>query len=70
MAKKTTTQNPSVAEELLGLAERKDERARLTLRLKESVKERLESAAADNGLTVNAYINNVLMADLRKNGYL
>lgn len=70
MAKKTTTQTPSVAEELLGLAERKDERARLTLRLKESVKERLESAAADNGLTVNAYINNVLMADLRKNGYL
>ena len=70
MARKKTTQPTSVAEELLGLAERKDERARLTLRLKESVKERLESAAADNGLTVNAYINNVLMADLRKNGYL
>ena len=70
MAKKKVTQTKSVAEELLGLAERKEERARLTLRLKESVKERIESAAADNGLTVNAYINNVLVADLRKNGYL
>ena len=70
MTKKKTTESQSVAEQLLGLAERKEEKVCFTVRMNGNLKERMENAAADNGVSINAYINTLVAADLRKNGYL
>lgn len=46
------------------------QKAELKIRLPQHLKDKLVKASAEEGETINAYVVNLIKADLRRNGYM